>query len=330
MVPRPRRSERVLLRRSILISGGLHVALLLAVVLRLPVPVPPEPPPPPTVEMEFTSDSGNEPAHKGDKPAPKPAPAPAPEPNPAPPAPTPPEKEPNEEAAPPPPPPPPMPPPQEAPAPTPDTPTPPKAEEPSPDALKVPPQPQSVPAPASAPVPPSPQPEENAPPKVQEFSHITQPNETKKAVPDTHSLLATLDSFRADQKQTHPPKARANPAQGGAPNGGGTPDGDITQSMSAADQKGIGNAVRRCYSEDTAARNYAQFVAHLVVTVDATGTARIVEFAPQTQARMDSDPSYRALAERARDAVLSPTCAKLPIPKNLLGQTRQLKFVFRP
>ncbi|PYD47343.1 energy transducer TonB, partial [Novacetimonas pomaceti] len=55
MVPRPRRSERVLLRRSILISGGLHVALLLAVVLRLPVPVPPEPPPPPTVEMEFTS-----------------------------------------------------------------------------------------------------------------------------------------------------------------------------------------------------------------------------------------------------------------------------------
>ena len=35
IVPRPRRSERVLLRRSILISGGLHVALLLAVVLRL-------------------------------------------------------------------------------------------------------------------------------------------------------------------------------------------------------------------------------------------------------------------------------------------------------
>ncbi|MFT8635825.1 MAG: energy transducer TonB, partial [Novacetimonas hansenii] len=70
-MPPPRRSERVLLRRSILVSGGLHVALLLAVILRLPVPTPPEPPPPPTVEMEFTSDSGDSPPHKGEKPAPK-------------------------------------------------------------------------------------------------------------------------------------------------------------------------------------------------------------------------------------------------------------------
>ena len=40
--------------------------------------------------------------------------------------------------------------------------------------------------------------------------------------------------------------------------------------------------------------------------------------------------SYRALAERARDAVLNPTCSRLPIPANMLGKTQQLSFVFRP
>ena len=100
--------------------------------------------------------------------------------------------------------------------------------------------------------------------------------------------------------------------------------------MSAGDQRAIGGAVRRCYTEDTAAKNYASFVAHLIVTVDSSGEARIVKFAPETQAKMNSDVSYRALAERARAAVLSPTCSKLPIPKNLLGQTQTLKFVFRP
>lgn len=88
--------------------------------------------------------------------------------------------------------------------------------------------------------------------------------------------------------------------------------------------------MRRCYAEDTEARNYAHFQAHLTVTVDATGEARQVEFSDQDRARMVSDPSYRALAERARAAVMSPVCAKLPLPPSQLGQVHQIKFVFRP
>ncbi|WP_342628154.1 energy transducer TonB [Nguyenibacter vanlangensis] len=332
MVP-PRRSERILMRRSIVASGVIHAALLLAVILGLPMPVPPEPPPPPTIEMEFTSSDNGGMPHKAEKPATKPAPAPAPVKQEAPPAPTPPTKAPNEEPPPPPPPPPPMPPPPEPkPVRQPPKPVPPKVQQPTPEAVHQPPPPPrpAPPQPTHTTSPPTPQPEPTAPPKVRQPSRITQPNEAKKAVPDTHSLLATLDAFRADQKQTHPPKARANPLQGGAPEGGGAPDGDITSALSAAQQGAIGNAVRRCYTEDTAARDYATFVAHLVVTVDATGTARIVQFAPETQARMAADGSYRALAERARAAVLSPTCAQLPLPKAMLGQTRQLKFVFRP
>ncbi|MFT9207788.1 energy transducer TonB [Acetobacter orientalis] len=328
---RPRRSDQRLLRRSLYLSGGAHIALLLAMLLSLPPEKPPEEPPP-VVEMQFESaDAGGSQA-KASQPSPTPAPAPAPVPNDAPPTPEPPKPVPNEEPPPPPPPPQPVPPPPVPQAEQlPDTPMPPKADEPSPDVVKTPPSP---PAPLKATpsvAPPSPvtQPTDTLP-DTPLPSHITQPNKAKKTQEDSHSLLETLDSFRSDQKQTHAPKAKANPVQGGAPNGGGSPDGDITRSMSSGEQKAIGGAVRRCYTEDTAAKNYATFVAHLIVTVDATGEARIVQFAPQTQAQMNADPSYRALAERARAAVLSPTCSKLPIPKNLLGQTRQLKFVFRP
>ncbi|MBS0986146.1 energy transducer TonB [Acetobacter thailandicus] len=327
----PYRSDQRLLRRSLYVSGGVHVAVLLALIISVP-PVPPPEEPPTVVEMQFEGAESGGASAKADKPDTSPAPAPAPEEKQAPPSPEPPKPVPEEEAPPPPPPPQPVPPPSvPQPEKLPDTPLPPKAQEPSPEAVKTPPSPPAPPKPMQKVVPPSPitQPAEELPDAVIP-SHITQPNKAKKTQQDSHSLLETLEAFRAEQPQTHPPKARANPTQGGSPHGGGTPDGDITRSMSSGEQKAIGSAVRRCYTEDTAARNYATFVAHLVVTVDADGEARIVTFAPETQARMNADASYRALAERARSAVLSPTCSKLPIPKKLLGQTRQLKFVFRP
>ncbi len=161
-------------------------------------------------------------------------------------------------------------------------------------------------------------------------SQTSQPNETKNASPDTSSLLATLDKFRANQQQTRAPTARANPSRGGAPNAGGARTGDITGQLTEGQQRQIGDEVRNCYSEDTAARNYATYSAHLTVTVDASGTARAAEFSPGDLGRMGSDPAFRAFAERARRAVLDAQCARLPVPRTLLGQVAQLTFVFRP
>ena len=43
------------------------------------------------------------------------------------------------------------------------------------------------------------------------------------------------------------------------------------------------------------------------------------------------DPRFRAFAERAIRAVLSPRCASLPVPHNLIaGDRGVLKFRFRP
>lgn len=161
------------------------------------------------------------------------------------------------------------------------------------------------------------------------LSRTHQLHETPKPQADSRSLLSTLDSYRIEQKQEHAPRAHANPQQGGSPHGGGRPDGD-TRALSSGEQRAIGAAVQRCYQEDTAARNYTQFEAHLVVTVDGTGEAHLVTFAAETAARMASDPAYRVQAERARSAVLSPVCARLPIPSRMLGQRRQLRFVFKP
>ncbi|MFT8802374.1 MAG: energy transducer TonB, partial [Gluconobacter cerinus] len=110
---RPRRSDRRRFRNALLGSVGVHAALILYLVVRIPFEKPPEPPEPPAVQMEF--EEAGPPTHpiKADHPAPKPAPAPAPVKNEAPPSPTPPLKAPTEEPPPPPPPPQPVPPPPE-------------------------------------------------------------------------------------------------------------------------------------------------------------------------------------------------------------------------
>ena len=322
---RSRRDDNQGIRRAAYVSGGLHLLLLLSFLLVIPpLAKPPEPPEPPSVEMDFTGPPSQ--ARRGDQPTTKPVPAPSAVEKLAPVSPTPPEPLPVEEPPPPPPPPPPVPPPPEAvPTPLPPMDLPPKIQAPSPEPTPAPPPKPAPPAPSRVASPPTPH-AQPAPPAKAVTSHLTQPNKTRNVEPDTHSLLATLEKFRADQPQTHPPRAHANPDQGGSPSRAG----DVTGSLGAGAQKAIGASVRRCYAEDTEARNYATFTAHLLVTVDEAGVAREVEFRPDTLARMNADPSYRALAERAADAVRDPRCAKLPIPANLLGSVQHLSFVFRP
>ncbi|MFT9296879.1 MAG: energy transducer TonB, partial [Gluconobacter sp.] len=86
---RPRRSDRRRFRNALLGSVGVHAALILYLVVRIPFEKPPEPPEPPAVQMEFEEAGPPTPPIKADHPAPKPAPAPAPVKNEAPPSPTP-------------------------------------------------------------------------------------------------------------------------------------------------------------------------------------------------------------------------------------------------
>jgi outer membrane biosynthesis protein TonB len=303
------------LQRSAALSAGLHLAALLALIIAIPFAAPPAPPDEDSIPVEWEGTAQVAP-QKGEKPAKAPAPADAETPATDNPAIKPPEKAPIETPAPPPPPPPPPPAPEDVVKPPEPTPVPPKpAEKPAP---VKPPPPKPIVKPKTAPLKPV-------------DSIRSQPNETKNAVPDTSSLFATLEKLTADQKQIQPPKHRYNPERGGAPGGGGAVHGNLTGALSDEQRKAIGAEVRRCYSEDTEARDYATYVAVITVTVDADGEAREVQLSDPDTARANADPAFRAFAERAQRAVLDPQCAKLPMPTDLLGKpSQQLTFRFRP
>jgi outer membrane biosynthesis protein TonB len=168
------------------------------------------------------------------------------------------------------------------------------------------------------PAPPPPTPTQNS-----------QPNPTKNPAPESTELQNTLEKLRALQKQTQPPKAPANPSRGGTPKGGGNPQGNDTAALSADQRGAIGDAVRRCWTYDPGAKDVDQMRVLLTVTTDENGTARLAQVAPDDQGKL-GNPVFRAFAERAIRAVLSPTCANLPLPRTSLGRTNVLTFRFSP
>ena len=185
------------------------------------------------------------------------------------------------------------------------------------------PTPRAPTPPRLAPPPPVP-----PPPRTIE-SHASQPNPTRNVTPDTHSLLATLEKFRADQTQTTPPRARANPSRGGAPHGGGRPEGAETGGLTGAQRGAIGDHVRECWSYDAGAQGASQFRVLLDVVTDGGGTVHDAHVSGSDVGRL-GDPVFRAYAERAVRAVLDPRCATLPLPQTMLGQNRSFVFRFSP
>ena len=148
-------------------------------------------------------------------------------------------------------------------------------------------------------------------------------------MPDTDTLQNTLEKLRANQKQTKPPSARANPVQGGAPNAGGSRAGDITATLSEQQRGAIGAKVRECWTKDDGALGIEKMSVQLVVTVDPEGVARDAQVGDQDRGRM-GDPRFRAFAERAVRAVRDPHCASLPLPPSDLGKISTLTFRFKP
>ena len=319
------------LRRGGAISLAMHVAIALALLFGVPVSRTTEQPEETTVAMVFQGTS--EASMRAEAPAPVPAPAATPTPVPAPPAQEVPKPLPNEPPPPPPPPPPAPPPPA---TPTPPTPTPPlpvPPPQPSPTPAPTAPSPPTPPSPPQPtpprPTPPLPLPPPPAPPPPAPPSATSQPNLTKNPAPNSESLENTLIKLRALQKQTEPPRAKANPVQGGAPNGGGNPLGNDTAALSSDQRGAIGDHVRECWTYDPGALGVDTLQVLLTVTTDAAGVARSAVVADADVARL-ADPVFRAFAERARRAVLDPRCANLPLPPTLMGRTNVLTFRFSP
>ncbi|MDD2705714.1 MAG: hypothetical protein PHU07_10335, partial [Acidocella sp.] len=226
------------LRRSAYVSLFLHAAIIVAAIVTLPLQ-PLNQSADVSVDVDLVGPSAPQQAMNTGK---VPAPSDTPTVHPGPLAVNQPKPQPIE--APPPPPPPPPPAPEQKPTSAPPTP--------------APPPPPPTPAPTSEPTPPPPPPQPPqkqtstvTPPKVKQpptekppapaQSPTHQQHEVKTPAPLSQNVLNTLMKLQALQKQVQPPTHTYNPDQGGAPNGGGSPNSTANSGLSGADKSAIGS-----------------------------------------------------------------------------------------
>jgi hypothetical protein len=318
------------------------------------VDAPPPPPPPPPPPSQVPANQPPTPTPPPPAPAPPlptpptPAPPPPAPPTPTPPPPTPapapsvPLPPPTPSAEPLPPPPPPAPPQPQPPAPTPKPVQQPKPPKPTP---AKPVHSEAAPAPAAPPTPPAqpspqqtaqatpalPMPPPPAPPAPPApVSPTTQPHPTTNPSVMSQTVLNTLDKLRSLNLNQKAPTARYNPAQGGAPNAGGSRVGDVTAELSSAERGAIGDKVRQCWTIDSGAEGVQTLQVLLKVQTDATGTVRVVHVAGADVGRYQSDPVFAAFADRAVRALLDFRCSALPLPPSLEGRPQTFTFRFSP
>jgi hypothetical protein len=175
------------------------------------------------------------------------------------------------------------------------------------------------------PLPPPPVPPPPSPP-----STTSQPNPTKNPAPNSSSVENTLEKLRQQLAQSQPAKVRPNPQSGGQPNGGGNPLANDTAALSADQRGAIGDFVRRCWTTDPGMLDLDKMEVTLTVTTDGDGVVRRAVIAKDDEGRVNSNLRLRVFSERAVRAVMSPDCAKLPLPNNMLGKVNVLTFRFRP
>ncbi len=313
------------LRRSAIVSFAIHAAIIIAAIVTLPLQplntsadesvdvelVGPTQPQTAQNTGKVAAQSNQPVVHQGpvNPKQPKPQPIVAPPPPPPPPPPAPPK--------------PPTPtPPKAAPPPPPPTPTPTQAPIPPPPPPRPPQKQTSTQKP-----PPKPQPVTKPPAPAQSATH--QQHEVKNPLPLSKNILNTLSQLRVNQAQEKPPTAQYNPDQGGAPNGGGSPNSTANSGLNEADRNAIGAHVRPCWNIDAGAPGVQNFSVQLLVTTDATGTVRNAQVAPASQGNM-GDPIYAAYAQRAVAAVENYQCATLPLPSYMLGKVNTFLFNFTP
>ncbi len=143
------------------------------------------------------------------------------------------------------------------------------------------------------------------------------------------NIIQSEKSNELPQRQPPPQTPRSNAESGGPLPVGGARHGDITATLTAVQMGAIADKVRECWKRHGGAAHIHQMSVQLIVTYDQQGVARIARVGPVDIGRM-ADPAFRAFAERAQRAVLSPRCSDLPIPPADLGKVGTLTFSFVP
>ncbi len=312
------------LRRSVWISGFVHVALIIAAIITLPLPplpnaqdqdvdvdlIGPTAPQKSYIKAPGVGDVQSAITHQG--PVAQNIPK-------------------NQAISqPPPPPPPPLPAPRAQPTPTPPRAAPPPPPLPSQSVIPTPPPPPTPPQKqTSTQQQKKPVPATKPPAPVQSVRH--QLHDVKAPDALSQSVLNTLLNLKAEQQQQQPPTHVYNPDASTSPNPGGSPNSNANSGLSGPDRAAISSHLEPCWNYDGEAQNVGQFAVLLQVTTDATGKVREAQIAPQNTGDM-SNPLYLAFTQRALAAVMNYQCADLGpyLPSSLLGQNETFTFLYQP
>jgi outer membrane biosynthesis protein TonB len=217
------------------------------------------------------------------------------------------------------------------------TPVPPPSAEITPPAeLPKPPEPKPVPLPAM--LKPEPKPE---PPKPTEKVEVPKPrekpeppqqiaknepkSEQKKYDPGQfEALLKNLAAQPTAPSPDAPPQrprvASAKPSS--------QPRAPLGSQLSASEMDLIREQIARCWNVPAGARDAKDLVVEIRVVVDPDGTVRQATIVDQ--ARLGSDPFFRAAAESARRAFFNPMCRPLRLPPEKYAIWKDLVVDFSP
>jgi len=218
------------------------------------------------------------------------------------------------------------------------TPVPPPSAEAPPPAPEPPKPPEPKPAPAPLLKPPEPKPE---PPKPIEKAEAPRPKEK----PEPPQQLAKNES-KAEQKKYDPsqfeallknlatqptapsPDAPPQRPRVASARPSSQPRAPLGSQITASEVDLVREQIARCWNVPAGARDAKDLVVEIRVAVDPDGTVRQATIVDQ--ARVGSDPFYRAAAESARRAFFNPQCRPLHLPPEKYAIWKDLVVDFSP
>ncbi|NQV98110.1 MAG: energy transducer TonB, partial [Rhodospirillales bacterium] len=186
---------------------------------------------------------------------------------------------------------------------------------------------------------PKPEPKPEPEPRVEEKPKLKmagiQPPKKPKPPPPPDAfakVLKTLADLKKEPKPPPPdepeekkPSFEEQMAQAvKAPSKKHIPD----QPLSVSETDVVRQQIRRCWSLPAGAKDAKDLVIEVTVVMNPDGTVRQANVVDE--ARMRSDPFFRAAAESARRAVLDPRCSPLKLPPEKYSQWQRMTLNFNP
>jgi len=218
----------------------------------------------------------------------------------------------------------PVPPPSaEMPPPSPEPPKPPEPKPTAPPPLLKPPEPKPEP-PKPTEKAEAPRPKEKPEPPQQMAKNEPKSEQKKYDPGQFEALLKNLatqpTALSPDAPPQRPRVASARPSS--------QPRAPLGSQITASEVDLVRQQIARCWNVPAGARDAKDLVVEVRVAVDPDGTVRQASIVDQ--ARLASDPFFRAAAESARRAFFNPLCRPLHLPAEKYAIWKDLVVDFSP